>query len=74
MRILSWIKPFGGLCLLLAASSASSLLAENPKVEEGFNALLNEETLDCYVKETLSSAVMRLKDLQRVRRPDCSAD
>jgi bilin biosynthesis protein len=56
--------------------AAINALAEinDPKVEEGFNALLNEETLDCYVKETLSSAVMRLKDLQRVRRPDCSAD
>jgi bilin biosynthesis protein len=56
--------------------AAINALAEinDPKVEEGFNALLNEETLDCYVKETLSSAVMRLKDLQRIRRPDCSAD
>ena len=46
--------------------AAINALAEinDPSVEEGFNALLREESLDSYVKETLGSAVMRLKDLQ----------
>ncbi len=45
MRILSWIRPFGGLCLFLAAISASSLRAENPKVEEGFVSIFNGQDL-----------------------------
>ena len=46
--------------------AAINALAEinDPSVEAGFNALLHEESLDSYVKETLTSAVMRLKDLK----------
>jgi len=46
--------------------AAINALAEidDPSVEQGFNTLLNEEKLDSYVKETLNSAVMRVRDLR----------
>ena len=50
--------------------AAVNALAEidDPAVEDGLEALLQRETLDQYVRETLTSALTRVKDL-RARQP-----
>lgn len=52
------------------AVAAVNALAEinDPSVEEGFDALLALDDLDDYVRETLASAVLRVKDL-KARQP-----
>ena len=52
------------------AVAAVNALAEinDPSVEEGFEDLLALDNLDDYVRETLASAVLRLKDL-KARQP-----
>ena len=52
------------------AVAAVNALAEinHPSVEQGFEALLALDNLDAYVRETLSSAVLRAKDL-KARQP-----
>lgn len=52
------------------AVAAVNALAEinDPSVEEGFEALLALDGLDDYVRETLASAVLRVKDL-KARQP-----
>ena len=67
------------ICLLLEVSrgdnpaqavAAVNALAEinHPSVEQGFEALLALDNLDDYVRETLASAVLRVKDL-KARQP-----
>ena len=52
------------------AVAAVNALAEinHPSVEDGFEALLALDNLDDYVRETLASAVLRVKDL-KARQP-----
>ena len=52
------------------AVAAVNALAEinHPSVEDGFEALLTLDNLDDYVRETLASAVLRVKDL-KARQP-----
>ena len=52
------------------AVAAVNALAEinHPSVEQGFEALLALDNLDDYVRETLASAVLRVKDL-KARQP-----
>ena len=52
------------------AVAAVNALAEinHPSVEQGFGALLALDNLDDYVRETLASAVLRVKDL-KARQP-----
>ena len=52
------------------AVAAVNALAEinHPSVEQGFEALLAIDNLDDYVRETLASAVLRVKDL-KARQP-----
>ena len=52
------------------AIAAVNALAEinHPSVEDGFEALLALDNLDDYVRETLASAVLRVKDL-KARQP-----
>ena len=52
------------------AVAAVNVLAEinDPSVEEGFDSLLALDDLDDYVRETLASAVLRVKDL-KARQP-----